>query len=174
MAPWALRGSSAIGDTRVPSIAESSGGQECQGKVEGRGLGEACYRTAPATPGLLIIISPFFCSVICSSNSDCKNMPGKQTCKEQVDGGGKTCKAPSSCRAQCDDDEYCAADNTCLVRSRDECGNSEDCELLYTNKTLCMGKIKEQSCILPSEKPRGTTCTDEQLWSKSDGCLSPG
>ena len=101
-------------------------------------------------------------------------MPGKQTCKEQVDGGGKTCKAPSSCRAQCDDDEYCAADNTCLVRSRDECGNSEDCELLYTNKTLCMGKIKEQSCILPSEKPRGTTCTDEQLWSKSDGCLSPG
>ena len=25
----------------MPSIAESSGGQDCQGKVKGRGLGEA-------------------------------------------------------------------------------------------------------------------------------------
>ena len=40
-APWALQGSLAIGGTRVPLIAESSGGQDCQGKVEGRGLVEA-------------------------------------------------------------------------------------------------------------------------------------
>ena len=117
-----------------------------------------------------------FASVKCTSNNDCNKIPGRHTCKQQVDGevSVKTCEAANSCTANCDETEFCAEDHTCRVSDKDECGTSEDCEMLYTNKTICMTKGKLQTCVVVEDCSQGEECTDDMICSPNDECTEPG
>ena len=60
----------------------------------------------------------YFLLVICGINSDCSFIPGRNICKEDVE-GAKTCQPPTQCKIACSRQKFCTEDNMCIKPGTD-------------------------------------------------------
>ena len=111
----------------------------------------------------------------CKSNSDCKLIDGKTSCKQYVSGGDLTCQPSTSCDNECQTNQYCNDKNFCIdVNSpQNECGSNHDCELLFENeKPVCKIVGDKKTCVPVHECY--SYCTADELCTELGGCEQAG
>ena len=116
----------------------------------------------------------------CQTTKDC----GGQTCKVYVEGGSKTCQPPSECiiNSQCSQDEFCSASNTCQSEvyivskapshnKTNLCGTNEDCEMVDTQKPVCMEKGGFRICV--EQEQCFSHCSANEICDSNHRCRPP-